>query len=361
MKFLNYRKDDKLSTMFDNEVAVLIDGKRFRYWSRIKINLAIDNIATTEIEAPFDPDDWVFTDTFKPLSYKPFGVSINDKTFFTGTMVPVNPKLESNSSEIAAGAYSLPGILTECSEPITAFPLELKKQNLRDIAVKLLKPFNLVVDMRGDPGSVFDKVAIKPENKVLPFLVELAQQRGYVISSSEVGDLVFWRAVEAGEPVALLEQGMPPMTRVEPAVSPAEYYSEITGVKPIRVRSKTSKSFTVKNSFLPGIFRPFIFSIPQGKDIDLEQAVRAKTSRMYANVVAYSVDVATWRDSHGELWAPNTVVRLRAPGAMVYDYHDFIIRSVAFEKDKEKEMATLDLMLPGSFGTTEPGGLPWER
>jgi prophage tail gpP-like protein len=82
---------------------------------------------------------------------------------------------------------------------------------------------------------------------------------------------------------------------------------------------------------------------------------------MFANAIAYNLQVATWRDASGNLWEPNTIVRVLAPGLMIYRPFDFVVRSVILDKDKEKETATLDVMVPGSFArTAEIGGLPWD-
>jgi prophage tail gpP-like protein len=233
---------------------------------------------------------------------------------------------------------------------------------LHEIAAALLAPFSLQVEARVAPGPVFDKVAIRQEQKVLPFLAELAKQRNQVIASSDTGDLVFQRAIESGTPVAVLEQGKSPMGAITPTFNPSEFYSEITGLKAVRVRSKRSKSFTVVNDLIPNIFRPYIFSVPNTKDTDLEAAVLAKASRMYANAVAYTVAVPTWRDTNDNLWQPNTIVRVTAPGAMIYKPFDFVVRAVVFSGDKESETATLDVMMPGSFAeAAEVGGLPWDE
>lgn len=351
-----------MSTTFKNEVTVLIAGKRFRFWSRMQATRAIDSIDTVTLQAPFDPNDKAQRTTFRPMSYQSLNVQVNGSPWITGTMVAVNPRVTPEAVEVAVGAYSLPGVLAECPLPVESFPAEFRAQNLHEIATALLTPFRLQIEARVSPGPVFDKVAIRGEQKVLPFLAELAKQRNQVIASSPTGDLVFQRAIETGQPVATLEQGKSPMVAITPTFNPGEFYSEITGLKAVRVRSKRSEKVTVVNKLIPNVFRPYIFSVPNTKDTDLEAAVLAKASRMYANAIAYTAEVATWRDASDKLWEPNTIVRLLAPGAMIYRPFDFVIRAVVFNKDKDAETASLDVMMPGSFAeTAEVGGLPWDE
>ena len=350
-----------MSTTIDNEVVVLVDGERFRFWTDITLNHPIDGIQTAEIQAPFDAEDSLFRSTFQQLSYKPFNVVINDEAFFVGTMAQVVPRLTPEASVVAAGAYSLPGVLAECTYPPDKLPLEIDKQNLHDIAATYLEPFGIAIDAQVGPGPIFKKIKPDPSRKILPFLVELAKQRNQIIGNNSVGDLVFWRAVETGLPVAVLEQGLSPLQGVTPTIKPSEYYSSITGLKTVKVRSKSSVNFTIENARLSNIDRPFIFNVPDALDGDLEGAVQSKITRMYANAVSYTLSVATWRDGKGDLWQPNTKVRVKAPNAMIYDYYDFIIKSVTLKQSRASETALLDVMVPGSFNEEKPGRMPWDE
>jgi prophage tail gpP-like protein len=83
--------------------------------------------------------------------------------------------------------------------------------------------------------------------------------------------------------------------------------------------------------------------------------------RMVASVATYTVeDLPTWRDPAGKLWAPNTTIMITAPGAMIYKETELLIRAIKFKQTGDEETATLELVLPGSFGGTQPKALPWD-
>ena len=82
---------------------------------------------------------------------------------------------------------------------------------------------------------------------------------------------------------------------------------------------------------------------------------------MFGDMAAYSIRVATWRDPDGALWAPNTTITLLAPGAMVYKEYEFVIRAVEFEGNRAARVATLELVIPGSFSGKIPEVLPWDE
>jgi prophage tail gpP-like protein len=344
----------------ENETAVLIDGKRFRFWTAVRITRAIDTMDTIELSAPLDVDAPDFRDTFRPFSYKPLTVTVGGDPLFTGTMVAVSPTLVPDGKTVAVSGYALPGVLNDCTPPASAFPLEFNDQGLKEIAATIAAPFGLKVELAAGQGAVFERVAAEPGKKALTFLADLAKQRNLVISSTPRGAVLFSQSVDAGSPVGKLQQGQSPVISVTPFFSPQEYYSHITGVEPVIVGLSGSQ-FTVKNPRLLGVTRPLTFNAPDTVDADVKTAVEAKAGRMYGNMAAYSVRVSTWRDPSGKLWTPNTTVILQAKDAMIYSEYEFVIRSIEFVRERAEEFATLDLVVPGAFSGKIPEALPWDE
>lgn len=343
-----------------NEVAVLIDGKRFRFWDKIRLTQSMDGMDTIEFGAPFNADIPNFRKIFKPFTYKSNVVTVGGEPFFTGRIINQPPVIENNQIVISVSGYSLPGVFNDCTAPASAFPLEFNNQGLQEIATTLAAPFGIDVIFDADQGAIFERVALKPTTKILSFLIDLAKQRNLIISSTERGKLLFQQSISIGNPVARLQQGEPPLLSVTPRFSPQEYYSHLTGLESVEIGLSGSQ-YTVKNERLEGVIRPLIFTVPDAAKADVKAAVQAKMGRMFGNLAAYTIDVATWRDPNGNIWKPNTTIKLTAPDAMIYNEYEFIIRSVNFEKDDTTEIATLDLIIPGSFSGQLPEILPWDE
>ena len=64
-----------------DEVAVLIDGKRFRFWEGISVSRSMDQMDTVELAAPFDADAPGFRETFTPFSYNSWRNGTNFSDF----------------------------------------------------------------------------------------------------------------------------------------------------------------------------------------------------------------------------------------------------------------------------------------
>lgn len=341
-----------------DEVSMLIDGKRFRFWDSISLKSSLDSMSTVSFGAPFEPDLPGFKDAFRPFKYRELIVNIGGLPAFTGTMISSPPTAESNKSTVAVSGYSKPGVLNDCMASSKSYPLEFNGQDLTAITSQLILPFGLSAVFNYTAGSVFEQVANDPAGKILSFLTGLAKQRNLVIRDNEKGQIVYDRSLTNGVPVANLSQGVSPLESVVPSFSPQDYYSHVTGIEPSDSGIE-GDSYTVKNPNLD-VFRPFTFKVDDTNGGDLKSAVEAKAGRMFANAAAYRIKVATWRDSNGELWKPNTFVQLLAPNAMIYTAYKFIIRSVQLDATPTARTATLELIIPGTFSGVIPSTLPWD-
>lgn len=350
----------KADAVDPDEIALLIDGKRFRFWDSLKITSAIDSFSVVEFGAPFDFNIPGFKEVFKPFSYKSVIVTIGGDPVFTGVMVAVNPVIETEQKTITVSCYSLPGVLNDCNPPASsAESLEFNNLKLTDIARALCEPFGINAKFIDDSGATFELVACEADKTIFSFLSDLAKQRNLIITDDERGNLVFHKSIARGNPVARFTSGDNGPLMITPAFNPQEYYSHVTGMQDVSIGDSGSQ-YTVKNTKLNGIIRPLTFTIPDTATADIKTTVNAKIGRMFGNMVSYSVRIPSWRDPGGGLWKPNTSITLFAPDAMIYRDYDFIIRSIVFERDTSTKTATLNLVMPGSFSGEIPEFLPWE-
>lgn len=344
-----------------DDVALLINGREFAFWSELELHLSLDSYSQLSFRAPFEPARSEFRETFEPFSYKPLQVTLGGKPLFNGTLIGVNPKTDADSRTVEVTGYSLPGVLHDCDAPGVSLPIVFRKMDLRAITKKLTEPFGIGVEFRDPPGSPFDLVRLACNESIQKFLANLAYQRGLVISNTEFGDVLFWRTIAPGKPVVTFAEGTPPVTDVEARFNAQDYFSEITGYAKGSRRRRGAK-YTLQNPWLRSPLRCKSFTLEDTERGDAPDATRAKAGRMFGNMVTYTVsDLPTWRDPHDALWAPNTTLLLTAPGAMVYEQTELCVRRVALKQSAERRSATLELVLPGSFSGEVPASLPWKR
>lgn len=339
-----------------DETALTIESTRFRFWTEIQITQQTDKVSTVAFFAPFDPESLEQRERFRPMSFKDIAVSIGGSQVLTGTMLVPLPVATAASTAVSVNGYGLPGVLNDCTLPNSAFPKEFLDQNMQQIAEAMAKPFGIGVVFEAEAGAIFAEVRPKPSDKVLPFLVTLARQRNLVIGDNARGELVFRQSVTPGSPVANLTS----VLNITPSYGAQKYYSHVTGIEVI-VPGIEGASFTVKNPRLLDKVRPFTFELPDTEGAGIETAVRAKAGRMFADTIAYTVELSTWRDDRGALWRANTTVTLLAPSAAIYTKYEFEIRRVVFTRTAATKTAVLELVIPRGFSGVLPEILPWDN
>jgi prophage tail gpP-like protein len=338
-------------------------GDYFGYWSGVQIHRSIDTYSTVSFDAPFEPERKEFRKTFRPFTFPRLEVLINLETIVTGFVLDVEPELSAEFRKINVTGYAKPAVFHDCMLPPDAFGkgLEFKKLSLRAIAERIGAPFSVTADFRDEDSTPFDKVKLEIDKKLQDFLVDLARQRSRVLSDTPAGELLCWRSIEPGNPVATFVEGRQPLTKVSAKFSPRAYYSEITGFGK-KKRAKGEARWTALNHWLEAPRRPHTFKLEDSERADVPTATLAELGRMFANILEVQIDdLPGWRDPQGNLWEPNTTLKLTAPSCMIYRETEFLIRDVVLRQTPETETASLTLVLPGAFSGRLPDELPWDE
>ncbi len=350
---------DKAGTSQSENISILIGGAAFTQWTDVVVSLAIDKPPTVTLSSPWEPDVPELKRVFKPFSFQPIAVSVGPDPLFTGVMLTPSPAGTADGRVISASAYGKTGTAYDCTAPASAYPLEFDNLTIDAIASQLLSPFGILPVFTSPAGAPFERVSMQTGERVMDFLAGLAKQRNLVIGESATGDALFRQSAAAGAPVAVMDADAPPASAVAPSFNAQAVYSDITAIAPA-VPGIDGAQSTAKNSRLSGVVRPFTFTASDTQATDLEQAAAAKLGRMYANAVSWVVPVPSWRAPGGELWQPNTTIKLTAPAAMIYSRTEFLIKEVRFVADENSKEAYLTIVLPGAFSGQIPEALPWE-
>lgn len=339
-----------------------LEGRRFGEWSEIELKVGIDSYRCASLSGPWDPFRKDMRAAFEPLSFPEATIEIGDELFLTGKVQDVAPSVDASQSSVGLTAYSTAFWLSQITATPEMIPCEFNGLDLKQIAFVIAgHTLGLVVNLDKAPGAKFHRVKCNPGDELHGFLADLALQRGFVVSDTASGDLLFRSEGATGSPVARLNGQ--PLGRVSAQFQPDRWFSHVTGRACKRAGDiEHGSKFTQRNDLYRSIFpRHTCSTVGDTGSADVPRATKAQVGRMVASVATYTVeDLPTWRDPSGKLWQPNTTIMLAAPGAMIYSETELLIRAVTFKQTAETETATLELVLPGSFGGTLPKRLPWD-
>lgn len=342
--------------MSDNIFKLVTGTDEFKFWSSIEITRSIDTFDTFSFGAPFDEDSFL-RKTIKPLQFNDGQILIDDELLSTIILVNPTPTLTSDDNSIIVTGYSKPGVMNDCSVKFSNYPLEFDGQTLKQIATTLAGFYDVDVEFSESSGATFEKAKLEVGESPFDFLIKLAKLRGFLISNTTDGKMLFWKA--ASNPrTTILRQGSTPLLSVTPNINSQGYYSEITGLSPAEF-GKDTESVTVNNP-RTSTNRPLVYRTKQQlSGADLQNAVKWKMGLMFANAIKYSITVQGIRDQNGLIWEPNTYINLTAPGAYVNNETTFLIKSLSISKS-DSETTTMNLVLPESYSGQIPERLPWD-
>lgn len=358
------------STTSDDEITLSIAGEKFTHWADLEIAMSMDSFANVGFETPFVPEQADFRKRFQPFSFLPIDVTVGDETLFRGTLHDVKPSLTAEKRVAQVSAYALACALEFTEPTVGMLPIEANGLTLRQIAQQIAKPFGFGVTLAGEEGAAFRKVKTRRKTintradmaeKLHGFLLELAKQRGKLITNTRTGDLAFIEPTAMGKPVARFVEGEQPLMAVEVEFDPRNYYNEITGFTTGKHQREAAKWTERLERNAGGALRALNLKLDDVEKGDAPKAVKAAVGRMIAGLASYVVHAPTWRDPSGELWEPNTTVTLHAPSAMVYQPYELLVKDVVFKRSASERTASLGLVLPGSFSGTPPSSFPWEE
>ena len=356
-------KNNPANISFDsiNEVALLIDEKKFTCWTDVTITRSMDTIGDRfELKAPWTPKNLDYRKIFKPFGYQNIVIYVGGEKLITGTVVNLSPTANSKRQDLIISGYSKAGILNDVTMPLSAWPLEFSNLDLKQIAETLVVPFGLSVKFLAPQGAQFKKVTLTPDRKIYPFLIDLAKQRGLVMSSDVDGNLIFQKTTTEPATSSIIE-GFEPYVSSNAIFNGQNRFSSFAalgdGWEKGAGESAVLDDDSIRKS---GIVRPMIYKANDISSGDLQNDAKAKLGRSLATSIDITVTVKDWRDKNGNLWRDNTKIIFQAPGNMLYTQSEYVIREIEYIKGPNAITANLKLVFPEAYSGEIRSEFPWD-
>jgi len=343
--------------MSEDEIVIEIEKKRFRFWKNLSLNLTLDSIDNLTLTTVIDHQDTDFKRFFTPASFKEARVLVGEEEILRGYLI--NRSASLNYKELSFSIVSLPAVLNDLSVPPDRYPLEFKSQSLFAIAQQLASFYDIPVRFSAPAGPVFDPpVGLEPDEKILEFLIKLAQKRNLLVSNNRFGELKFFQP-GSSQNSSPLRQGEIPLLDAELEIDEQQLYSSVTGFSSAEA-ARDPQKFTKKIKALAHLNRNFSYLVSESQGAELQQAVNFKASRLLAGAIKIRAVVASLRGKSGKLWWPGDFISLYTPGIFFYNETKLMIRNVNFSQSERNKNINLDLVFPELYLEKILEKLPWQ-
>lgn len=337
------------------------DGFRVRdvkFFNAFSMNLRYDSVGSDfSFAFYFDPTNPDHRELACVSHFHEATVQHNGETLISGIILSEGLTKATQRQLVQVSGYSKPGVLEDCTIPVSLYPLESNGLTLREIATKYLKPFNIqfLVDSSVASGmdKPYEKITAEPTEKIKDLLCKLASQRDIVISHDELGRLLFTKAKTTGMPIAHFD-GSAPATKISIGFNGQNIHSEITVIKQADKNGGNAGQFTIYNPYCPvaRAFRPTTIIQESGDDNDTETAAKRAMAAELKNI-PLTIELSNW-DINEKVIRPNCLVSVTAPDLYIFKKTNFFVESVAYTGTATAQTCVLTCVLPEVYNGQIP-------
>lgn len=345
----------------DNDtVTVEVNGKEFRWWEGVTIDLELTNI-TREFAVSFTQDFSRETPSAfdgLPRVGDEVKLWVGEDLLCTGYITKSQSSYSSSSVTLSINGASKTIDLVECTLPIGA-KHRVSSVSLKDGVEMLVKNYGIkVVDEVKSSKKV--SLDVSPTKKIKSALEELIQGQSIILTDNGNGDLVMTTAGKGGLAHDALKLGRNVLEGSR-SVDGKSLYSQYVVVGQ-STNGNSDKAVTANqtkaSASIDGVRkRECVYQ--QSGDANmgamLQRATLLKNHAIGASET-YEYTAQGWRQSNGDLWSPNTTVQ-------VYDdifrtSQVFLIDRVTLTKDNSGTKSKLHLIHPEALLNTDVPDLP---
>jgi len=279
----------------------------------------------------------------------------NGELLMTGSILSTGFKDESIKSLATFSGYSLTGVLEDANIPVELYPLQFDGLTLRQIATRLISKFDfsIVVDpaVASKMNEIYDVSTANEKQSIKQYLSELASQKNIIVSHDENGNLLFTQANTDSDPILNFDGGIP-FTSMQLQFNGQQMHSDITVIKQANSRGGNAGQSTVKNPYVPFVFRPRTVVQNSGDDNDTEFTAKMILAQELKNLKLIIV-TDRW-EIDGKIIKPNNIISVKNPKISLINKTEWFIQSVSLVGNEKKTTATLECVLPEVYNGQTP-------
>lgn len=303
----------------------------------------------------FDPNNFEHKLLFQPGHYHILDVSHGGELLMRGYILGNTFGLQSEKQLSNVNGYSLAGVLEDCQIPPDLYPLQSDEKTLKEIADRLVSKFPFAVEVDTSVSDklnqVYDVTTASESGSIKDYLSSLASQKNVILTHTPTGNLLFTKAKTKQKPILHFTQGMP-MTTMSLSFKGQGMHSHITVQKQADIDGGNVGENTVRNPFVPYVYRPKVKIQNSGDDIDTSEAAKNELAAEYKNIIL-TITTDMW-EIDGKVIKPNNIISVVAPELYLYKKSNWFIQSVKLDGDESSTTATLTCVLPAVYDNSTP-------
>jgi prophage tail gpP-like protein len=333
-----------------------IRNRKVEFFNNFSLQLKYDSVASTfSFSFLYNPDNQEHVELGVIGHYHIGRLEHNGQLLVTGYILSNVFKDTEKKNLANFSGYSLPGVLEDSSIPVDLYPLQFDGLSLKEIAEKLVSKFdfNIVIDssVRARMNQVFDVSTANEKQSIKQYLAELASQKNIILSHDEKGNLLFTQAKANQQPILNFDGGIP-FTSMTLKFNGQPMHSHITVMKQASSEGGNAGQSTIRNPYVPFVFRPKTIIQSSGDDNDTSETAKMVLASELKN---FKLTIVTDRwEIDGDIIKPNNIISVTNAEISLFKKTEWFIESVTLTGDEKKTVATLKCVLPEVYNGQTP-------
>lgn len=333
-----------------------IRNRQVEFFNNFTLKLSYDSVGSSfGFSFLYNPDNREHVELSVVGHYHIGRIYHNNELLMTGSILSHAFKDDENTNLATFSGYSLSGVLEDVNIPVELYPLQFDRLSLKEIAQKLISKFDfkMEVDQRvqSEMDKIFDVSTADEKQTIKEYLSELASQKNIILSHNEKGNLYFTRANATGTPILNFDGGIP-FTEMNLTFNGQKMHSHITVMKQASSDGGNAGQSTIKNPYVPYVYRPKTITQNSGDDIATDTVAKMALAQELKDLKLVIV-TDRW-EINGSIIKPNNLISVINPKIGIFKKSEWFIESVTLVGDEEKTVATLECVLPEVYNGKTP-------
>ena len=229
-------------------------------------------------------------------------------------------------------------------------PYEENNVTLLQRAETLAKPFFLEVISKLDQDGIFDRVTATEEQTAGSHLLDLAKQRGALVSSTEFGEILISVPNPSGEPVATIEEGVEGFSGFEAKFDGRKRFSDY---RMIGETAFDGPNNAVSKDQAVTVTRFKTKTVNDTTVGEIQRAADWEKTKFLSEALTLPISARGFKAPNGKRWKKGDYVILISPTLFINDGFTMLIKSVEFLDDSNGETSLLTLVPPSVYSGDE--------
>lgn len=341
-------------------------GQKISRFNKFKVSLKYDTVASPfYFEWVFDPDDDKAINLAHVSHFHIVEVHHGGEQLLKGYILSESFTDKSVATTNVLAGYSLPGVIEDCQIP-PDISSQFDGMTFRQIVSKVLEKFAFSFSVDSSVSALMDSVfpvtQVSEGDTIKKYLTDLASQKNINITHDRYGNLLFTRVKADLKPIYYFKRGVPGV-EMSLVFNGQAMHSHITVRKQAGIDGGNAGEFTVRNPYVPYVYRPTVIKQDSGDDIDTEQAAKNALAEELKNIKLV-IKISRWDNiGSGKIFRPNNVISVLNREVFIYEKTDFFIEAVDLEGDEKQMTATLTCVLVEVYNGKTPVNIftKWEQ